>query len=68
MRRGPETHALENGGDDPSGTAIFNRVASSHELQEFLSDSPFRRFLKGSLNSLLKVGRMGDTLKIRAEK
>ncbi len=50
------------------GCESFNRVESSYQLNEFLSDSPFRRFLKGTLNSLLNLGRMGDSLKIRAEK
>ena len=51
-----------------NGSENFNRVESSYQLNEFLSDSPFRRFLKGTLNSLLNAGRMGDSLKIRAEK
>jgi SAM-dependent methyltransferase len=51
-----------------TGGESFNRVESSYQLNEFLSDSPFRRFLKGTLNSLLNAGRMGDSLKIRAEK
>ena len=51
-----------------TGVGSFDRVESSYHLNEFLSDSPFRRFLKGTLNSLLNVGRMGDSLKIRAEK
>jgi len=50
------------------GCESFNRVESSYQLNEFLSDSPFRRFLKGTLNSLLNLGRMGDSLKIRAKK
>jgi SAM-dependent methyltransferase len=57
--------APENGS---SRGESFNRVESSYQLNEFLSDSAFRRFLKGTLNSLLNVGRMGDSLKIRAEK
>ena len=52
---------------DESGES-FNRVESSYQLNEFLSDSPLRRFLKGMLNGLLNVVRMGDSLKIRAEK
>jgi hypothetical protein len=50
------------------GGESFNRVESSYQLNEFLSDSSFRSFLKGTLNSLLNVVRMGDSLKIRAEK
>lgn len=51
-----------------TGPDSFDRVESSYHLNEFLSDSPFRSFLKVTLNRLLNVGRMGDSLKIRAEK
>ena len=58
----PEEVALATKGE------TFNRVESSYQLNEFLSDSPLRRFLKGTLNSLLNMLRMGDSLKIRAVK
>lgn len=51
-----------------TGPDSFDRVESSYQLNEFFSDSPLRSFLKGTLNSLLSVGRLGDSLKIRAEK
>lgn len=57
--------ASKNGG---AGEENFNRVESSYQLNEFMSDSPSRRLLKGMLNSMLNAGRMGDSLKIRAEK
>ena len=50
------------------GGESFNRVESSYQINEFLRDRPLRRFLKGMLNGLLNVVRMGDSLKIRAEK
>jgi SAM-dependent methyltransferase len=61
-RAAPEKGDPENVGES------FNRVESSYQLNEFLSDSPPRRFLKGTLNSLLNMMRMGDSLKIRAVK
>ncbi|HEV2884103.1 MAG TPA: class I SAM-dependent methyltransferase [Pyrinomonadaceae bacterium] len=54
-----------DGGSTPDS---FNRVESSYELNEFLSDKPARRLVKGLLNEILNVTRMGDSLKIRAEK
>lgn len=68
MRRRVTGAAQENGSGDRDGGESFNRVESSYQLNEFLSDSPFRRFLKGTRNSLLNTGRMGDSLKIGAEK
>ena len=64
----PENGSGRGGSNGSSRGESFNRVESSYQLNEFLSDSAFRRFLKGTLNSLLNVGRMGDSLKIRAEK
>lgn len=46
----------------------FNRVESSYQLNEFLSDKPLRRMVKATLNGLLNAGRIGDSLKIRAER
>ena len=77
LRHGAKGVAADNGAGrsdegDQGGAGEsrenFNRVESSYQLNEFLSDSPFRRFLKGTLNGLLNVGRIGDSLKIRAEK
>ena len=44
----------------------FDRVESSYRLNEALSSSPSRRALKGVLNGVLNVSRLGDSLKIRA--
>jgi 2-polyprenyl-3-methyl-5-hydroxy-6-metoxy-1,4-benzoquinol methylase len=46
----------------------FQRVESSYRLNEALMASPSRRRLKDALNGLLNVGRLGDSLKIWAEK
>lgn len=60
--------APENDSGESAGAAGFNRVESSYQLNEFMSDSSFRNFLKRTLNGLLNVMRMGDSLKIRAQK
>ncbi|HEY9404155.1 MAG TPA: class I SAM-dependent methyltransferase [Pyrinomonadaceae bacterium] len=44
------------------------RVESSYQLNEALMASPSRRLLKSVLNNLLNLGRVGDSLKIWAEK
>ena len=44
------------------------RVESAYSLNEALMASPSRRLLKSALNNLLNLGRIGDSLKIRAEK
>jgi hypothetical protein len=46
----------------------FNRVESSYQLNEKLSGGGAGRFLKAMLNNLLNATRMGDSLKIHAEK
>ncbi len=46
----------------------FDRVESGYQLNEALMASPSRRLLKDALNGLLNAGRLGDTLKIWAEK
>jgi SAM-dependent methyltransferase len=46
----------------------FSRVASSYQLNQFLTGSGPRRVLKGAANGLLSAGRLGDSLKIWAEK
>lgn len=55
-----------NGGTD-NGDG-FNRVTSSYQLNEFLSEGFLRRGLKGSLNWLLGISRTGDSLKFEVEK
>jgi SAM-dependent methyltransferase len=44
------------------------RVEAAYSLNEALMASPLRRLLKSALNNLLNISRIGDSLKIRAEK
>lgn len=46
----------------------FDRVATSCQINEMLSTGTFRRGLKNFANGLLRVTRMGDSLKILAQK
>lgn len=46
----------------------FNRVESSYQLNERLSGGAAGRLLKAMLNNLLNAARIGDSLKIHAEK
>lgn len=62
-------HGLRN--SQPSERAqaeSFNRVETSYRLNEFLTESAPRRVLKNILNGMLNMSRLGDSLKIRAEK
>lgn len=49
------------------GAVAFNRVSSSYQLNEALTRSPLRRFVKSSLNSVLDLFNAGDSLKITAQ-
>ena len=60
-----KTSGPENGNQSSTN---FNRVDSSYQLNEFLSEKPLRRIVKATLNGLLNAGRIGDSLKIRAER
>jgi SAM-dependent methyltransferase len=44
------------------------RVRSGYELNAFLSERPSRRLVKDAVNGLLRLSRLGDSLKIRAER
>lgn len=57
-------HALRR----PRGDGSFNRVGSSCEFNARLIQTPSRRMLKGAMNGLLGLSRLGDSLKIHAEK
>ncbi|MDQ2921396.1 MAG: class I SAM-dependent methyltransferase, partial [Acidobacteriota bacterium] len=66
-------HNLRGRGDEPPSAAggeheAYSRVESSYCLNEALMASPSRRRLKDTLNGLLNLGRLGDSLKIWAEK
>lgn len=59
-------HRASAGDSDAADGKPFSRVESGYRLNESLTSSPSRRALKNSLNSLLNVSRLGDSLKIRA--
>lgn len=61
---GCSTQALPEA-NSPGGS---ERVETSYRLNEALMASPSRRLLKKMLNALLNFGRLGDSLKIWAEK
>jgi SAM-dependent methyltransferase len=66
-------HSLKNdrsvsSHDSQSETKGFDRVDSSYRLNAFLSDRASRRILKKMINHVLSVTRLGDSLKIEAEK
>jgi 2-polyprenyl-3-methyl-5-hydroxy-6-metoxy-1,4-benzoquinol methylase len=54
--------------DGNAAGETFNRVESGYQLNEFVTKSYSRGLLKATLNSLLNTGRIGDSLKIHAEK
>jgi SAM-dependent methyltransferase len=60
-------HAAQ-GGQQPPPAAGNERVRSGYELNAFLSESPSRRLVKDAVNGLLRLSRLGDSLKIRAER
>jgi len=47
-------------------TKVSRRISSAYAINEFLLESPSRRFIKHSLNRLLSATRLGDSLKISA--
>ena len=61
-------HSLRGDQNATEGETPHDRVASGYHLNEALMASPSRRFLKTAVNSLLNLGRLGDSLKIWAEK
>lgn len=46
----------------------FNPTASAYEINAALSNSSFRRTIKSILNSMLNFTKLGDSLKVWAEK
>ncbi len=56
-------------GAKPSGTSAgTERVNSGYKLAESLSCSPTRNAIKKSVNGLLRISRLGDSLKIWADR
>lgn len=45
-----------------------SQIQSNHQLNEFLTEKPARRWVKDALNHGLNATRLGDSLKIRAVK
>jgi hypothetical protein len=50
------------------GATGDERVRTGYELNAFLSESRPRRLVKEAVNGLLRLSRLGDSLKIRAER
>jgi SAM-dependent methyltransferase len=50
------------------GAESSHRVESGYQLNEFMSQSRTRRTLKNMINGMLNLSRLGDSLKIWAEK
>lgn len=65
LRGTPE--GVGNGSADENHTG-FNRTQSSYQLNDFLTKSPTRQALKNIANKMISISRLGDDLKIRAEK
>ncbi len=69
-------HALRNGKVlqaekkeiNKTDERTFNRVETGYELNAALSASASRRAVKNLLNRMLDISRLGDSLKIWAEK
>jgi 2-polyprenyl-3-methyl-5-hydroxy-6-metoxy-1,4-benzoquinol methylase len=51
-----------------SGAESFNRVETGYQLNEFMNQSRSRRALKNVVNGMLNLSRLGDSLKIWAER
>jgi hypothetical protein len=67
LRNGKKSFAVdkENKNNDEK---TFNRVETAYELNAALSSSGTRRAVKNLLNRMLGISRLGDSLKIWAEK
>lgn len=61
-------YAFRNRRQNTEEETVFNRVEAAYSLNESFTKSPYRRFLKDSINSVLHLSRMGDELKIYATK
>jgi len=62
-------HVLRNGDStNSSGEKTFDRNQTGFQLNAYLSESPSKKLIKNSVNSLLSLTRLGDSLKIWAQK
>ena len=62
-----ENNTGENSGNNARADC-FDRVQSSCHLNARLIESPYRRMLKDAINEVLSTSRLGDSVKIWAEK
>ena len=72
-RQGPAppahgAHAAPAPTEENQGATGAERVQTGYELNAFLSESRPRRLVKDAVNGLLRLSRLGDSLKIRAER
>jgi SAM-dependent methyltransferase len=61
-------HSAHGAQPPPHSGAGDERVQSGYELNAFLSESRPRRLVKDAVNGILRLSRLGDSLKIRAER
>jgi 2-polyprenyl-3-methyl-5-hydroxy-6-metoxy-1,4-benzoquinol methylase len=66
--RPPRKSAGDAGDKTEENGEGFNRTQSSYQLNEFLTKSPGRQALKSFANKVIRLTRLGDDLKIWAEK
>ncbi len=67
-QRGDATATVHGAQTQPHSAAGVERVQTGYELNAFLSESRPRRLVKDAVNGLLRLSRLGDSLKIRAER
>ncbi|HEX8284183.1 MAG TPA: class I SAM-dependent methyltransferase [Pyrinomonadaceae bacterium] len=67
----PPAHAAPEAAQQPQPPPVAagdERVRAGYELNAFLSDGRARRLIKDTVNAALRLSRLGDSLKISAEK
>lgn len=65
LKKRESKNASDDGGQEESD---FNRNKTSFQLNSYLSESTSRRLIKNVANGILDLTRLGDSLKIRAQK
>lgn len=68
LRRGKSLQNEREQESNETAEPVFDRVETGYELNAALSNSTSRRAIKNLLNNVLDVTRLGDSLKIWAEK
>lgn len=61
-------YVLRGDGGDATGSQSCQRVETGYQLNEYMSKSRLHRTLKKTVNGLLNLSRLGDSLKVWAEK